>query len=113
MTSPTTHARAPEPALYHWAEWPLAAVAALLLAAALWWEPGDLRGAIIAAFKVAILAMAGWSLYREWRMGGLSRSIPGTYQGMRNGEATALWMHRRTPLRLSWLALMVLGSWHF
>jgi hypothetical protein len=54
-----------------------------------------------------------WSTYLEWRRGALSRGFSGIREGIQTGEQPFLWLHRRLPLRLTWLALTVLGWWHF
>jgi hypothetical protein len=103
----------PGPQLYHWAEWPLATLMALLMAAAMWVGPGAEHGPFVAGFKAVSFVLCLWSTYLEWRRGALSRGFSGIREGIQTGEQPFLWLHRRMPLRLTWLALTVLGWWHF
>jgi hypothetical protein len=98
---------------YHWIEWPLVTLMALLMAAALWLGPGAEQRPFVAGFKAVSLVLCLWSTYLEWRRGALSRGFSGIREGIQTGEQPFLWLHRRLPLRLTWLALTVLGWWHF
>jgi hypothetical protein len=97
--------------LYHWAEWPLAILMALLLGAALWCAPGEERSALFKAFNAVGLALGGLSTYLEWRKGALSRSFAGILEGFDKQEPPFVWVHRRLQLKLTWLVLTVLGWW--
>lgn len=99
--------------LYHWAEWPLTVLTAVLLAVALWLGPeGDGRKVVL-AFWFSILVLGGWSTYLDWRRGGLSHGITEIHEGFKSGESTFLRMRRRQPLTSVYLAMMALGWWHF
>jgi hypothetical protein len=99
--------------LYHWAEWPLATLMALLLAGGIWYEPATARELFARAFEAVSLVLGGWSTYLEWRRGALSRGFAGIREGIQNEEHPFIWLHRRMPLRLVWLALIVMAWWHF
>ena len=99
--------------LYHWIEWPLVTLMALLMATALWLGQGAGHDWLVGAFKAVSFALFLWSTYLEWRRGALSRGFSGIREGIQNEEHPFIWLHGRLPLRLVWLALTVLGWWHF
>lgn len=111
MDKPMNNASSPP--LYHWAEWPLATLLALLLAGGVWYGPGTERELFARAFEAVSLVLGVWSTYLEWRRGALSRGFAGIRGGIQNQEPPFIWLHRRLPLRLVWLALIVMGWWHF
>jgi hypothetical protein len=96
---------------YHWLEWPMAVVVAVLLVNFSLHEPGESREEMFMLFQAALVILMVCCCYADWRRGALSHPISKVREGLESGAEPFARMHRRAPLGWLLIAMGVVGHW--